>query len=69
MNYFTHLKLNWQVAFHSLNDFCEHFIHGIIPCVSWKHAHDSKSLTDEENKAYDIVLKSICRKTGRTFFD
>jgi len=37
MTYFEHLKANWKVAFHSLNDFFEHFIHGLIPYISWKH--------------------------------
>ena len=39
MNYFEHLLANWRVAFHSLNDFIEHFIHGIFPFISWKHYH------------------------------
>ena len=25
MNYMKHLKANWKVAFHSFNDFLEHF--------------------------------------------
>ena len=37
MNYLEHLKANWKVAFHSLGDFLEHFIHGLIPCIQWKH--------------------------------
>lgn len=39
MNYFDHLVANWLVAFHSLNDFLEHFIHGLFPFISWKHYH------------------------------
>jgi hypothetical protein len=37
MKYFKHLKENWKVALHSLNDFLEHFLHGLIPAISWKH--------------------------------
>ena len=37
MNYFQHLKANWKVAFHSFNDFLEHFIHGLLPAISWNH--------------------------------
>lgn len=37
MNYFQHLKANWKVAFHSLNDFFEHFLHGLIPAIKWNH--------------------------------
>jgi hypothetical protein len=35
--YFSHLLANWKVALHSLNDFAEHFIHGLFPFISWKH--------------------------------
>lgn len=41
MNYMKHLKANWKVAFHSLNDFLEHFIHGLIPCIKWEHKQPS----------------------------
>jgi hypothetical protein len=37
MGYFEHLKANWKVAFHCLNDFLEHFLHGLIPCIHWEH--------------------------------
>ena len=37
MNYMKHLKANWKVAFHSFNDFLEHFIHGLLPCIKWEH--------------------------------
>jgi hypothetical protein len=37
--YLIHLIANWKVALHSLNDFFEHFLHGLIPCISWKHFH------------------------------
>lgn len=40
MNYLEHLLANWKVAIHSLNDFVEHFIHGLIPFVEWKHYHN-----------------------------
>lgn len=37
MGYMKHLKANWKVAFHSFNDFLEHFIHGLLPCIKWEH--------------------------------
>lgn len=39
MNYFEHLWANWKVAFYSLNDFAEHFLHGIFPFIYWEHDH------------------------------
>lgn len=41
MNYMKHLKANWKVAFHSFNDFLEHFIHGLLPCIKWEHKQPS----------------------------
>jgi hypothetical protein len=38
-NYFIHLIANWKIAFHALNDFLEHFLHGLIPIIKWKHFH------------------------------
>ena len=37
MTYLEHLKANWKVAFHSLDDFLEHFLHGLIPYIRWRH--------------------------------
>lgn len=37
MNYLEHLVANWKVALHSLNDFWEHFLHGICPLIKWNH--------------------------------
>ncbi len=37
MSYFQHLKANWKVAAHSLNDALEHFLHGLIPFIKWEH--------------------------------
>ena len=41
MKYMKHLKANWKVAFHSFNDFLEHFIHGLLPCIKWEHKQPS----------------------------
>jgi hypothetical protein len=40
--YLIHLVANWKVALHALNDFFEHFLHGLFPFISWKHFHDDK---------------------------
>lgn len=37
MTYLSHLRANWKVAWHSLGDFLEHFLHGLLPFISWKH--------------------------------
>lgn len=37
MNYFDHLVANWRVAMHSLGDTLEHFLHGLLPFISWEH--------------------------------
>lgn len=59
MNYFKHLCLNWKVALHSLNDFAEHFIHGVLPFVKWKHYHS----VDEVSTMPDLTFeKLICEK-------
>ena len=52
MGYIEHLKLNWKVAFrslrkhdkllHNLNDFAEHFLHGLIPLIKWEHKYNKK---------------------------
>lgn len=42
MNYFEHLIANWKVALHSLDDAAEHFLHGLIPKIKWKHKQPSK---------------------------
>ena len=41
--YFVHLIKNWKVAGHALNDFAQHFMHGLVPCISWKHHHSEDS--------------------------
>lgn len=40
--YSKHLIANWKVAFHALNDFFEHLIHGLIPIISWSHYHGTE---------------------------
>ena len=42
MTYFEHLKANWKVALHSLNDFLEHFLHGLCPLIKWTHTQPNK---------------------------
>ncbi|RCX20864.1 hypothetical protein DFR58_10166 [Anaerobacterium chartisolvens] len=42
MNYLEHLKANWRVALHGLNDFAEHFLHGLLPCVKGDHTQPKK---------------------------
>lgn len=51
VNYFKHLKSNWKVAlstryhtswFHTISDILEHFLHGLIPCIKWKHKQREK---------------------------
>lgn len=49
MSYLAHLKANWRVAKralaefrksknpHDLNDCVEHWLHGLIPIIHWKH--------------------------------
>ena len=37
MGYLKHLVANWKVSLHALNDFAEHFLHGLIPFIKWKH--------------------------------
>lgn len=48
MNYFSHLKMNWCVAFHALTDFFAHFIHGLIPAIKIKHHQPVKEVIDKE---------------------
>jgi len=48
MNYFKHLIANWKVCLHSLNDFSEHFIHGLLPFIKWNHYQ--KDTKGDENK-------------------
>jgi hypothetical protein len=40
-NYLKHLIANWRVALHALNDFAEHFLHGLIPAIKWDHNEKS----------------------------
>jgi GNAT superfamily N-acetyltransferase len=50
VNYFQHLKENWKIALHSLNDFSEHFLHGLIPIIKWKHFHsETCDLKEDED--------------------
>ena len=41
-NYFIHLVANWKVALHALNDFAEHFLHGLLPFIHWEHCENEK---------------------------
>lgn len=42
-HYIKHLIANWRIALHALNDCVEHFLHGLIPIIHWKHFHDEES--------------------------
>ncbi len=42
MGYFEHLCRNWLVAGRCVNLFLEHFLHGLIPFISWEHGHKNK---------------------------
>lgn len=69
MSYFKHLIANWRVAIHSLNDFFEHFLHGILPFIKWNHYEEkfikmSNKLNDKqllEDEDYIISKPNINR--------
>lgn len=47
LNYFKHLIMNWKVAVHALNDFFEHFLHGLFPFIKWEHYQNKEVKKDE----------------------
>ncbi len=62
MTYFEHLKANWKVAFHSFNDFLEHFIHGLLPCIKWEHKQPDVSIhqiLDIMNTELNCIRRNI----------
>jgi len=38
--YFSHLWANWRVSWHCLGDVIQHFLHGLLPFIGWKHQGD-----------------------------
>ena len=48
MTYFQHLKANWKVAAHSLNDALEHFLHGLVPVIYWEHQQSTEGINEEK---------------------
>lgn len=52
-HYFSHLLANWRVAGHAMNDLAEHFIHGLIPLIKWKHPEPHEELRKKNDERKD----------------
>lgn len=64
MKYFKHLKSNWKVAFHSLSDFFEHLIHGLIPGIRWNHKQPVLCRNLKNDNIYRVLETDIINCTN-----
>lgn len=64
MKYLKHLKSNLRVAFHSLYDFFEHLIHGIIPCIRWNHKQPILCRNLKNGNTYRVLETDIINHTN-----
>ncbi len=55
MAYWQHLRANWLVAGHSLCDFLEHFLHGLIPCIQWGHQQPDQDVPNRTESRDDVL--------------
>ena len=61
ISYYGHLLANWRVVFHSLNDFSEHFLHGLISAILQEHNQHN-----EDMLAIDVLKKKECSVMGHS---